>query len=337
MNQHSRVSLAMAILLLLPVSAMALQGVIEQAISFKDDKQVHYSFTVSLKRDPNPVHAYGYSNFTSRGGFGWADANWKGYAESTAAGTVEASCTEDLDNGNFNGGEGVTTPALQGTLIAKSAPKLSLVLTDSQGSCEVEVRQKTFHQVTMKFERNDADNQDKTFKFTIASVDVAGTTNRTSLNWSGSTATSSALGGGLGVGVDGQGITAQASGTWSQTVDQGVDSIVVVAEGDFDHRRSVTLSPGILEHTFAISVAMDPSASIKDRNSFTYFWDRSVLSGEASYGAVVFIGKITLTANNDKSPAKTVKFNGAEPGDPRSTNDVASDNAQNQPVIPKQP
>ena len=219
-------------------------------------------------------------------------------------------------------------------LVATAKPKVSLVLADSVGSCEVEVRQKTFHRVKMDFERNDADDQDKVFSFTVLSVDVSGSTCRTSLDWSGSTAKSSTAGGSLAVGVNGQGLSGQASGSWSQAVNQGVDNIVIVAEADYDRKRTVTLGPGLPSHTFAISVTMDPSASIKDNNSVG-LPDSAHLKGYGDYGTVICLGKITLIANNDGTRTNTVKFNGAEPGDPRNIDDVAPDHPQNLPVIPK--
>lgn len=321
-------------------SILALQGVIQQRVTFADNLDPYFgSFEVELFRDRDSRRTLGQS-VPARGNVASANSWTELEAQTTGTGYLYVSCTEDCESGNFNNGEGIQTNTLSvGSDISRARPRVALILTDSMGQCEVQVRQKTWHRVEMQFNRNGADQQQKTFDFAICSVDVSDTTNRTTLVWSGTTATARTVGGSISVGLDGKTPQVQAGGEWSQTVDQGADSAHVVAEGDFNNTRTLVLGfGGQMEVVLPISVWMTPYASVADKNSYSICYDHCTIQGDASYGTVIGFGVITLLKNNDGSDAgRTVRFNGATLGDPRRLDDIYPVNPWNVYLVPQHP
>ena len=294
-------------------SAWALQGVIEQTVVMPDGKVLYHGSTeIRLSPDPSgdATAPDRISEFCQMG-VGGAYVNWA-LGSSTVDGqfwgsmTAEVVVVENLgwaEVGNYSAGEGMQSARELSDTLDVDTLKLMFVPHDNpHGEVEVEVVQKTYNTIFMKFASNDSTDQQKYLYVRVVNTLIDGSIQETTFQWSENTTTATAVGVGAEFSLDGE-VTGSAS--WQSSVDQGTDGFqhtvasripsvtrlfTIAARGQGDQSVTVPLT---------VDAGFQWNLNTVDSNWGEAIPDASKLEASAQYFTVIGLGRITITKNTD--------------------------------------
>ncbi len=207
------------------------------------------------------------------------------------------------------------------------ADKQSVVFTPKDnpyGIATVEVIQKVFVKITVKFDRDDADHQSKYFYFKVTNTMVDSGIRETSFQWNENTSTVTTVGASASLSVDGE---AEATLGWSSKTNQGVDAFQHLVEARHEATKVLTfeaVDSTTYNQKFTIDAGVNWKLSIVDDTWQGAFVDTAKLTGYAQYSSVMALGKITTIVcpdgTLDKCP-QTYDVKKADVGNPELTAD----------------
>ncbi len=335
----ARFMIGLGAVLFCATSVAALQGVIEQTIEMPDPLNLTFATTtIELKKaaaDTRAPNDFAYTDSYEQGGltytsgaFGYSVADGQKSGEATAS----VSVYENVDGyncGNYSNNNGLQSKRTLSesydadTITVKFTPH-----DNPYGKVEVELVQKTYVTVWIKFASNDADDQTKYYNFRVANtLIVDGEVQETRFEWTESTAQSSTVGGSAEFKMNGD---LQVTGEWSESIDQGTDGFEHLAASRV---QSVTKTvvfeatgPGdapITDSSTTVDCGFDWDLHTTDANSWEVIPDCSVLEGRATYLTVIGFGKITMKKNADGSTTLCPKLwhIGTDLGNPELSDD----------------
>jgi hypothetical protein len=283
---------------------VALQGVVEQTIEMPDAIYAYTSTEVQLEADAFDVNQDNEMAISANPTYtSWASYTFYTDGQHCSNAETSVGVFELLDDGNCSGGAGMqTTKTLQQTYDADVVTVHFVPHDNPYGSVKVELIQKTYVTVWIKFSRQSADNQIKYYYFRVVNTLIDESLQETSFEWSESTVTSTSSGVGVELSIDGE---VTVSTPWSDTVDQGTDGFEHIAASRIDpvQREIVFVAAGHGDPPQAREVTVDCgfnwNLNTVDENDWEVSCQNSKLEGKAFCYPVIGFGRITILKNTN--------------------------------------